>query len=97
MIWEETSVFRLSQLNKVWCVVWDFNYIRRKERKSLIFVSDYSNQISGFNNFIEKDDLVDIPMVGRKFTWYKPNGYVKSRIDKVLVSRKWLEKWPNSK
>ena len=34
-------------------------------------------------------------MVGRKFTWYKPNGLVKSRIDKVLVSKEWLEYWPN--
>jgi len=37
---------------------------------------------------------VDIPLVGRKFTWYKPNGMVKSRIDRVLVSKEWLEAWP---
>jgi len=36
-------------------------------------------------------------MVGRKFTWYKPNGTVKSRIDRILVSREWLDIWPNSK
>ena len=36
-------------------------------------------------------------MVGRKFTWYKPNGTIKRRIDRILVSREWLEVWPNSK
>jgi len=36
-------------------------------------------------------------MIGRKFTWYKPNESVKSRIDRVLVSKEWLEHWPNNK
>ena len=35
--------------------------------------------------------------MGRKFTWYKPNGIVKSRIDRILVSLEWLEKWSGSK
>jgi len=34
--------------------------------------------------------------VGRKFTWFKPNGLVKSIIDRVLVSKEWLDFWPNS-
>ena len=50
-----------------------------------------------FNEFIEKAELMDIPMVGRKFTWYKPNGTAKSRIDRVLVSKEWMEEWLNSK
>jgi len=38
----------------VWCVVGDFNLIRRnEERKSAISVSDYSREIRGFNGFIE--------------------------------------------
>jgi len=36
-------------------------------------------------------------MVGRRYTWHKPNGTVKSRIDRILVSSKWLESWPNTK
>jgi len=36
-------------------------------------------------------------MVERKFTWYKPNGTIKSIIDRILVSREWLDVWPNSK
>jgi len=51
----------------------------------MISVSDYYREIKGFNDFIEKSELVDIPLVGRKFTWYTPNIMVKSKIDKVLV------------
>ena len=95
-VWEEINSYRLNQISKAWCVIGDFNSIRRQEeRKSLISVSDYSREINGFNDFIEKSELVDIPLVGRKFTWYKPNGMVKSRIDRVLVSKEWLEAWPS--
>jgi len=94
-VWDEINGYRLNQLSKAWCVLGDFNSIRRhEERKSLISVSDYSREIKGFNDFIEKSELVDIPLVGRKFTWYKPNGMVKSIIDRVLVSKEWLETWP---
>ena len=65
--------------------------------KSLVVGSNYSREMREFNEFIEKAELMDIPMVGRKFTWYKPNGYAKSRIDRVLVSKEWMEEWPNSK
>lgn len=36
-------------------------------------------------------------MAGRKFTRYKPNGFVKSKIDRVLVSKEWLDIWSESK
>ncbi|XP_068498561.1 uncharacterized protein [Phaseolus vulgaris] len=36
-------------------------------------------------------------MTGRKLTWYKPNGLVKSRINRVLVSKEWIEAWPHCK
>ena len=87
-----------SQLPKAWCVVGDFNSIRIREgRKTLVSVSDYSKEIDGFNAFIEKTELIDIPLTSRKFTWYKPNGLVKSRINRVLVSKEWVEAWPHCK
>jgi len=95
-VWKEINVVRLNQLSKAWRVLGDFNSIRRQEeRKSLISTSDYSREIKGFNDFIESSELVDIPLVGRKFTWYKPNGLVKSIIDRVLVSKEWIGFWPN--
>jgi len=36
-------------------------------------------------------------MVGKRYTWYKLNGIVKSIIDKILVSLKWLESCPDNK
>jgi len=96
-VWNEVSGFRQGQLSKAWCIIGDFNSIRRQEeRKNVFSSSDYSREIKSFNDFIESSELVDIPLVGRKFTWFKPNGLVKSRIDRVLVSKEWLDFWPNS-
>jgi len=41
-VWEEINGFRSNQLSKAWCVVGDFNSIRRQEeRKSMISEIDY--------------------------------------------------------
>jgi len=42
---------------------------------------------------IERCQLHDIPAVGRKYTWYKPNGIARSRLDRVLVSDSWMSQW----
>ncbi|PNY03509.1 cysteine-rich receptor-like protein kinase, partial [Trifolium pratense] len=37
--------------------------------------------------------LLDLPVLGRKFTWFHPNGRAMSRIDRALVSEDWLTLW----
>ncbi|KAL5142373.1 Cleavage and polyadenylation specificity factor subunit 2 [Glycine soja] len=41
-------------------------------------------------------EIDDIPCVGKPFTWVRPNGSCKSKLDRVLVSDAWLSKWPDS-
>ena len=33
----------------------------------------------------------------RKYTWYRPNGTARSRLDRAIVSDEWLLQWPGSK
>jgi len=56
-----------------------------------------NREIDRFREFIEVCALKDIPVVGRKFTWYRPNGKARSRLDRVLISDEWLVYWPSSK
>jgi len=44
---------------------------------SMFSVFDYNRDTRGFNDFIEKSELVDVPMLGRKFTWYKRTDQLK--------------------
>ncbi|MCH95019.1 transposon TX1 putative protein, partial [Trifolium medium] len=46
-----------------------------------------------FGGFIEDANLMDLPLLGRRFTWYHANGRSMSRIDRFLVSPEWLEMW----
>jgi len=97
VIWEEIWETRRTQISMPWCVVGNFNSIRRLgERISVNRNMDYKKEMRRFNDFIEKMKLLDISMVGQKFTCYKPNGTAKSRIDRILVSREWLDRWPYS-
>ena len=38
----------------------------------------------------------EAPWLGRKFTWFRPNGIAKSKLDRFLVSPDRLTKWPGS-
>jgi len=49
-----------------------------------------------FNNFIVESTLIDLPLCGRLFTWYRGDGVSMSRLDRFLLSEKWCEAWPNS-
>ncbi|XP_057426355.1 uncharacterized protein LOC130719764 [Lotus japonicus] len=81
----------------VWCLAGDFNAVRSEEERRGISEGSLSQrrEISEFNNFITEMKLFDVPLVGRKFTWVRPNGQAQSRIDRFLLSYECLNLWPN--
>lgn len=52
--------------------------------------------IRKFDEFISETNLFDLPLHGRRYTWYRPNGRCKSRLDIFLVNNAWLGRWPNT-
>jgi len=91
-LWEELAKLRENKACKSWCILGDFNAIRKKEeRRGVCYGRSDSREISSFNNFIEGLELLDIPCLGRKYTWYRPNEKAKSRINRFLVSNEWLQ------
>jgi hypothetical protein len=48
-----------------------------------------------FNLFIEDKLLIDLPLCGRRFTWFKGDGISMSRLDRFLLSEEWCLNWPN--
>ena len=47
-----------------------------------------------FNNFIDSNFLIDLPICGRLFTWFRGDGISMSRLDRFLLPEKWCEVWP---
>lgn len=78
----------------LWCILGDFNNIKDpSERVSITQREAYINSITNFNNWIMDLEVEEIQCVGRRFTWYGPNGAVKSKLDRFLVSEEWTSKW----
>lgn len=95
VLWDLISNIIAQQGDILICVVGDFNAVRSEEerrgRGSVVDLRD----ISKFNEFIELNNLIELPLGGRVFTWYRKDGTCKSKLDRFLVNEEWVNKWPN--
>jgi hypothetical protein len=60
----------------LWCVSGDFNSVRDgTERRGINSIVDNgsNSDMRGFDNFLGDLDMIDLPLVGRQFTWLHPN------------------------
>jgi hypothetical protein len=95
-LWDSILMSKGGFGGGVWCVVGDFNAVLHSdERRGINSQSsfDVSLETIEFNNFVSNMELMDLPVLGRKFTWCHPNGRSMSRIDRALVSEDWLHTW----
>lgn len=49
-----------------------------------------TNELFELNHFIDNLDMVELPLVGNKFTWIKPDGFMMSRLDRGLLLESWM-------
>jgi len=89
-LWREIEGQLVNINGSITCLIDDFNSVRfASERKGINCGMINKGDLIRLNDFIERCGLRDIPVVGRKFTWYRPNGMARSRLDRVLVSEEW--------
>lgn len=46
-----------------------------------------------FISFTVDLELFDLPLLGRKYTWYRPDGSAMNRLDRFLLSAEWISNW----
>lgn len=68
------------------CVIRDFNAIRCEEERDGIGNGNESREMENFDGFINQNNLLDISLRGRVFTWYRSDGTCKSKLDRALVN-----------
>lgn len=91
LLWNVIKNLR-SDFPGPWCLGGDFNEIRSLGKRKGCTRRD--SGMLEFNNFIEELELFDVPMLGRQFTWSNlEDGGRWSRIDRVLLSSEWIEKF----
>ena len=93
VLWEELSRMH-SRWNTTWCVFGDFNTIRYLSKR--FGCEAFSLAMFAFSDFIEANYLVDLPLQGTSFTWFRDSGSVcMSRIDRTLASVDWVDRFGN--
>ncbi|KAL8479813.1 hypothetical protein ACS0TY_026671 [Phlomoides rotata] len=94
-LWEIIKLTVLQNADARVCVVGDFNSIRSPEERVGKQAMVDRRDMECFGDFISQSNLHELTLVGRSFTWYRPDGTFKSKIDRMLVNNEWLRKWPN--
>ncbi|KAL8511032.1 hypothetical protein ACS0TY_017746 [Phlomoides rotata] len=95
ILWEMIEALADQNNTDKVCLIGDFNAIRGvNERIGRSSVCDYRD-MDNFNKMIDRSDLTEIPLVGRSYIWYRPDGSCKSKLDRLLVNPNWLTKWSN--
>ena len=95
LLWDSlTSRLPLLGGKKV-CVCGDFNVVRCDEEKRIVRQGFRSFDHSHFNQIIDDNGLVDVPLCGLKLTLYKGDGLSMSQIDSFLLYEEWCLAWPN--
>ena len=89
-LWAQLVQLKQDRGCEVLCLAGDFNEVRTKEerrgKENRVTIEQPS--MREFNCFISHMEVLDIPLVWRKYTWYKPNGHAKSRLDRFLLSER---------
>jgi len=73
-LWAEIVQIRIMKVCKTWCMVGNFNIVMTVEdSRGLSQQNSYRCEVRELNQFIENMETLDIPMVKKKFIWYKSN------------------------
>ncbi|GLU07240.1 hypothetical protein SLE2022_242040 [Rubroshorea leprosula] len=82
-LWEELRK-RVIDKEGWWLIAGDFNAVRGPEERR--GKSGVSADMWDFEEFIVTTGLVDVKLTNRRYTWYKPDGSARSRLDRFLLS-----------
>ncbi|XP_071741383.1 uncharacterized protein [Rutidosis leptorrhynchoides] len=88
--WESLEKL-LNSVDSTWALCGDFNEVRyQAERLNCVF---YASRAKRFNEFIDRNQLVEIPLGGKMFTRTSDDGLKFSKLDRFLVSDSFVHIW----
>ncbi|XP_030939916.1 uncharacterized protein LOC115964808 [Quercus lobata] len=92
-MWAELDLVR-SRWAGAWCLFGDFNVIRYPAKR--LRCNSFSPAMFKFSDFIAKHSLIDLPLVGGEYTWFRDfDSPSMSKLDRVLMTTDWEEHFLN--
>ena len=95
VLWGTLSTKLESFTEKNVCVCGDLNAVRSVEERWSVGSMPRMSGVASFNIFIDDNDFVDLPLIGRRLTWYRGDGRSMSRLDRFLLFDSWCARWQN--
>ncbi|KAL4384284.1 hypothetical protein GQ457_15G029320 [Hibiscus cannabinus] len=86
-LWEELYALKVNDSTHWLMGGGDFNATRNRSESSKC--SNLIAKREKFNNFIMQGHFIDLPLRGKKFTWFGP-GNKRSRLDRFLIDEFWI-------
>ncbi|KAI5447832.1 hypothetical protein KIW84_015326 [Lathyrus oleraceus] len=93
VFWARLVEFKSKFPEGLWCVGGDFNTVRVKAERKGISNNFNIQEAEDFEGFISSMNLVDVPMINKRFTWFNLDGSACSRLDRFLISEKLFDLW----
>lgn len=87
VMWHDIIISKKGFGGLVWCLVGDFNVVRCASERRGVTNSSQEQEHIEFNKFIDELNVIDLLVLGKRFTWFKSDGFTMSRIDRFLLSR----------
>ncbi|XP_071712559.1 uncharacterized protein [Rutidosis leptorrhynchoides] len=81
----------LKSVDSSWLLCGDFNEVRVEAGR--LNCDFHKWRATWFNDFINRNNLIDIPLCGRRFTRISDDGMKFCKIDRFLISDNFLKLW----
>jgi exonuclease III len=91
-LWADLLDFKSNNDQGEWCLGGDFNSVSTVGERKGRHGTGGQTERSEFCSFIDALEVVDIPVTGKKFSWFSPDGLAMSRLDRFLLSEGFIEK-----
>lgn len=80
-MWSSIEGRKRSSVGEEWCIWGDFSIVVIDEERIGKSIGVKIRDMADFNNFMEKMNLIDLPCVGNRYTWFSGNGTIISKLD----------------
>ncbi|KAL8550515.1 hypothetical protein ACS0TY_009078 [Phlomoides rotata] len=85
-LWDTLSALADQCKNEYFGIIGNFNSIKEPSERVGKGATGDKKDISKFGEFIEESQLSEMTLVGKRFTWYRPDGSCKSKLDRFLIN-----------
>ncbi|XP_058757968.1 uncharacterized protein LOC131631204 [Vicia villosa] len=92
-LWQDLIKWKSKLEVREWVVRGDFNSIKNRKERRGVENTNRDSEMKEFKGFIESLEVIDVQVVGNMFSWIKPNGNARSRLDRILLSEWHICRW----